>query len=376
MTRLAAFVVRRPWLALGAAAGALVIAAAIVIVSGVIPITASSGHWPVTEWFLHFTMRRSVSTHAKMAPRPPEDLDTMRRVLQGAGHYEVGCRPCHGAPGDIAPQIPRAMTPQPPALPPRVASWTARELFYIVKHGVKFTGMPGWPAPSRDDEVWAVVAFLRRLPSVDARVYQDLVRGGGTSLDELSSAEPAGTPAPAVVAEHCARCHGTSGRGRGQQAFPALAGQRAGYLARALQAFADGRRHSGIMGPIAAGLPASARDEAARYYASLPSGPAFPSDAPFVPSAAFTRGETLARRGDPSRDIPSCVDCHTSRNDRINPAYPKLAGQYGEYLAQQLRLLQSRTRGGSEYVDVMHTFVDRLTDEQIRDAAAYFSAIR
>jgi cytochrome c553 len=58
-----------------------------------------------------------------------------------------------------------------------------------------------------------------------------------------------------------------------------------------------------------------------------------------------------------------------------NPAYPRLSGQYAEYLALQLTLLQSRRRGGSEYVHLMHSFVDRLTPGDIEDTAAFFAGL-
>jgi Cytochrome C oxidase, cbb3-type, subunit III len=69
------------------------------------------------------------------------------------------------------------MTPPPPYLPPRIPKWEPNELFYIVKHGIKFTGMPAWPALDRDDEVWAMVAFLRQFPKLDADEYRRLAQG-------------------------------------------------------------------------------------------------------------------------------------------------------------------------------------------------------
>ena len=90
---------------------------------------------------------------------------------------DFGCRPCHGSPGRQAPRIALAMTPHPPYLPPAIAGWAPDELYYIVKHGVKFTAMPAWPAGRRDDEVWAMVAFLRALPRMDARSYRALAFG-------------------------------------------------------------------------------------------------------------------------------------------------------------------------------------------------------
>ena len=60
----------------------------------------------------------------------------------------------------------------------QVSRWNPEELLYLVKHGIKFTGMPAWTALQRDDEVWAVVAFLRALPGMDADDYARLVLTG------------------------------------------------------------------------------------------------------------------------------------------------------------------------------------------------------
>jgi cytochrome c553 len=298
-------------------------------------------------------------------------------VLRGAGHYELGCRPCHGAPGTGLPAIPSGMTPHPPALSPVIPRWEPEDLFYIVKHGVKMTGMPAWPAQQRDDEVWAMVAFLRTLPELDAHGYERLVRGDITTLAELAPVAPSGTDIepPRVVVEICARCHGLDGTGRGVGAFPRLAGQRERYLANALQAYAREERYSGIMGPIAAALPESAVADVSKYYAGMaaqtgrlqgPGAPVARDD------SVFAQGAAIATRGVASQDIPSCADCHGPAPR--NPAYPILSGQYAEYLVLQLELLQARRRGGSPYVRLMHAFVDRLSAEQIRAVASYYSS--
>jgi cytochrome c553 len=242
------------------AAGGLLIAAL-----GIVPLKASSGHWPITAWFLHFAMRRSVATHTLGLQAP--SLDDPHLVLRGAGHYETGCRPCHGSPDLLPPRITRQMTPAPPYLPPVLSKWEPDELFYIVKHGVKFTGMPAWPAPQRDDEVWAMVAFLRTLPHLKAEEYRRLVDGGNLPTGE--DAPIPGRPGPEkvswAVTASCGRCHGVDGRGRGTGAFPRLAGQRPTHLYATLQAFARGERHSGMMEPIAAGLSLDEMHELALY---------------------------------------------------------------------------------------------------------------
>jgi cytochrome c553 len=367
MKRACGWIGDHPWLALAAAAAAALAAAVVVIGSGVIPIKASSGHWPITAWVLNTAMSRSVATHSLMTvDAAPGDLDSQASVLRGAGHYETGCRSCHGAPGEPLPVIARAMTPRPPALQPIVAGYDAGELFYIVKHGVKFTGMPAWPSQQRDDEVWAMVGFLRRLPRMSSAEYGRLVSGGQSAPPP--DALDGGAAAPPIAVEACARCHGVDGRARGAGAFPRLAGQRLDYLTRAMAAFADGRRHSGIMEPLARRYVGEGLQEALRHYASMP----LSAGVTGLPATVVARGAALAHDGDASREIPSCASCHEA--EPVNDAYPRLRGQDAAYLSRQLRLLQQRRRGGSEFVPLMHNFVDRLTDQDIEDVTTYFAA--
>src|SRR5690606_5943199 len=152
----------------------LLIGGFLLAASGIISLRASSGHFPMPGSSLDVSKERSASTYSMGISVPP--LDHPALVLKGAGHFESGCRPCHGAVSGI-PAVPRAMTPHPPNLPAAVGRWSAAELFYIVKHGIKFTGMPAFPSLEREDEVWAVVAFLLEMPDMSASEYVQLVYG-------------------------------------------------------------------------------------------------------------------------------------------------------------------------------------------------------
>ena len=371
------------WLLHGAATLAAVGATALlVVIAGVIPIRASSGHWPITEWFLKFAMRRSIATHSMVVAAAPERLDDPVLVLRGAAHYEGGCMPCHGAPGEKDPLIPRRMRPLPPPLLPVVAELDREELFYVVKHGLKFTGMPAWPVDGRDDEVWAVVAFLLRLPDLDAESYARLARGEPTPIEAEGDPEPmrdlVPPPSPPLaVKESCARCHGYSGGGRGIGAFPRIDGQRVEYLVGAMRAYAHQARPSGIMGPIAAGLTPVAWRELAEYYAGRDDqrAPRSKALARAADLEAVKRGAAIASRGVPVQGVPSCEDCHGPTAWPRNPAYPELAGQYVEYLELQLQLWKNGARGGSPYAHLMRGFAPKLTDDQIRDVARYYASL-
>jgi cytochrome c553 len=344
---------------------------ALVVLSGIVPIKASSGHWAITAWFLDFAKGRSVATHTLGTTVPRLDQDGLK--LKGATHYHAACRPCHGGPTLEQPSIAKHMTPRPPDLRESVRTLEPAELFYIVKHGIKLTGMPAWPALARDDEVWAMVAFLRVLPGLQPAEYDRLAglvkvsSGEQVPLEDLVGQSPR---AAETVQENCARCHGIDGRGRGAGAFPRLAGQRAAYLSATLGAYARGERHSGIMEPVAASLDAQDRALIAEFYAGLPAGGA---DA-WETSAEIERGRQIASVGVPERLVPPCQECHGPRVTR-NPHYPRLAGQYADYLRLQLSLFRRQARGGTPYHTIMHKIAGQLTEEQVRAVTAYYAAL-
>ena len=364
------FVAKHPWFTAGAATGVAIVGAALLVISGVVPIKASSGHWAITAIMLDFAKIRSVATHSWGITSPPLDDEVL--IVRGAGHYENGCLPCHGGPGRVIPPVIAAMTPTPPELRERLSRWRPEELFSIVKHGIKFTGMPAWPAQRRDDEVWAMVAFLRRLPNLDASAYQRLVYGEASAAGGSPAMVAAGSEPPRAIREVCWRCHGVNGTGRNSGAFPSLAGQRAAYLENSLRAFRDSTRFSGTMEEIAAQLSEGAMREIAIYYERLP---VHSIDATTVDASAAARGRMIATTGLPDRDIPACAECHGPTALPKNPSYPKLAGQHVRYLTSQLTLLKERRRGGSPHVNLMHVFIDRLRLNEISDVAQYYSAL-
>jgi len=311
------------WAAVGLTGGGLAaaIVALVVILSGAFDIAATSGHSAPVAFLLHFTMKRSVA--ARAPDLTPPDLDDPALILRGATHYATGCAPCHGGPGELASPIAQRMTPVPPGLYDAARDFTPDELFWIVKHGVKMTAMPAWPAQGRDDEIWAMVAFLRHLPAQKTADYAKLtgLAGGPGFLDggiERAADPHRFDPAP------CSRCHGADGTGRAG-AFPRLAGLSQAYLANALRAFRDGSRPSGFMQPIAAGLTDEQIAAAANYFSGLPAVPVAATAPPFAAAE-------------------KCLSCHTPRSATRQPGVPDLAGQPSGYLATQLKLLASGER--------------------------------
>ncbi len=359
---------KRCWLCFLKIASGLLLLAGLLITSGVLPFTASSGHLPITAWALEFAMERSVSTHSLGTVVPP--LDDQALILRGAGHYEQGCAWCHGRPGQTPGRIPMHMTPHAPDLAEEVNKWQASELFYIVGHGVKFTAMPGWPDDRRRDEAWSVVAFLQTYPQTSSTDYDRL---SGRSEIQLAR-DRADESVPEIVITRCIACHGLDGQGRG--AFPKLAGQSARYLADSIEAYQAAARNSGIMGPAVEWLSDSEIQQAAKYYADLSSSLRKPT----VPitstgTARISLGREIAQQGLVKQKVGACVQCHGDPGGQsVSPDYPVLAGQRADYLLQQLHLFRQKVRGGTSRQRIMTDMAELLTDEQIEAVANYYAS--
>ncbi|WGF87452.1 c-type cytochrome [Marinivivus vitaminiproducens] len=333
--------------------------------SGLFNVAASVPHFAVTNWFLHWVMQNSVWTYSVGTEVP--DLSDPAMLYPGAGHYESGCASCHGAPGQAQSPVVAGMSPPPPYFPEAMDDWSEAELAWIVQHGVKFSGMPPWPAHAeRADEVWPVVAFLRELPGMSPERYRDLAFGPAADQALRADLDPG---FQATLAD-CARCHEADGSGRG--AFvPIIAGQKEGYLKATLRAYADGTRHSGMMQPAANDAGAEMRDRLAAHYASQPP---VRTDAPVAADeASLERGRTLAERGRPQDGIPPCLSCHAPTAGR-DPAFPILDGQHARYLEQQLHLFHDGARGGTPYAHLMTGVTRRMTPEDMAGVAAYFAS--
>jgi cytochrome c553 len=173
--------------------------------------------------------------------------------------------------------------------------------------------------------------------------------------------------AQAVTA--CARCHGAEDQGPVSRYVPLLHGQRADYLLGSMQAYAAGRRGSGIMQPVASDLPSDATRRVVEYYAALapPQRQQEEADA-----GAVARGATLAAEGAPARQVPPCLPCH---GDTALPAYPRLAGQSAAYAAGQLRLWKDGFTRGTPGDSIMAVIARRMSPQEVEDAAAYFESL-
>lgn len=143
--------------------------------SGSYNIAADEPHWALTTWALAGIRDRSVEVRSKNLEVP--DLQDTGLVAMGAGHYAEMCADCHRVPGATESEIRRGLYPRPPDLT-RFAPDPA-EAFWVIKHGIKMSAMPAWGVTHDDAAVWAIVAFLQRLPTLDADAYAALTEASG-----------------------------------------------------------------------------------------------------------------------------------------------------------------------------------------------------
>lgn len=159
-----------------AALGGLALAAAAFLHAGIYNVAADDPHLPVTHAMLE-TLRDASIARRAAALEVPADLMDPARVLQGAGNYDAMCVQCHLAPGMASTELSRGLYPAPPDLTRERVG--AAEAFWVIRHGIKGSGMPAWSGSMDDAYVWNMAAFLQRLPTLDAAAYRAMVASSG-----------------------------------------------------------------------------------------------------------------------------------------------------------------------------------------------------
>jgi predicted CXXCH cytochrome family protein len=109
-------------------------------------------------------LRQSVPAEARNAVSPLGDNPDPAAIAAGAELYRQKCEVCHGYDGAGRTEMGAGQYPRPPALRPTTAELSDGEIFYHIRNGIRNTGMPAWDMP--DNQVWQLVAHIRRLPEV------------------------------------------------------------------------------------------------------------------------------------------------------------------------------------------------------------------
>ena len=143
--------------------------------SGLYDISAAEPHWDATESLIETLRDRSITVHSKGIQTP--DLDDPEYLMAAAGHYHGMCRLCHGAPGAHTNEFARGLYPSPPDFTTGAVQDTrsSAEIYWIVKNGIKMTGMPAFGPTHDETELWGLVAFTRELNEMSAEAYARVI---------------------------------------------------------------------------------------------------------------------------------------------------------------------------------------------------------
>ena len=159
--------------------------------SGFYDVSASQPENGALGWLLTTTRQHSIDRRAEAIRVPP--LDDPKLVQEGFQHYREMCTGCHLAPGMDSSEIREGLNPQPPILAQAVPHSSPARLFWVIKHGVKMTGMPAWGASHSDEMIWAMVAFLEQLPAMTPAQYRAMDKQFPAGPDEDSPPAEHGT---------------------------------------------------------------------------------------------------------------------------------------------------------------------------------------
>lgn len=141
--------------------------------SGVYSIGADVPHYRLTYWVIETLRDRSIAAASEDLSVP--DLDDPALILRGAVDYNDMCTACHLRPGAGESALSLGLYPAPPNLSkPQGGDNNPRRQFWVIKHGIKASGMPAWGKTHADNSIWAMVAFIQKLPEMSAPQYDIL----------------------------------------------------------------------------------------------------------------------------------------------------------------------------------------------------------
>ena len=149
------------------------------VYSGVYDIAATDQHTAPVFWLLKTTMRQAVRHQARDIDPPP--LDDPALIAQGRALFVANCSRCHGAPGVAPEPFALGFRPAPANLANTGIEWKPAQLYWTIKHGMKLTAMPAWEYRLPDRDLWAIVAYIQRLPYESPRAFREALRASAVA---------------------------------------------------------------------------------------------------------------------------------------------------------------------------------------------------
>lgn len=203
---------------------------------GVYNVSALKQHTPPVYWIIEKALRHSIHQRAQHIKVPDLSRPDWQRV--GLGLYEQHCRRCHGAPGVGADGFALGMNPLPVAIVETARKRPPEDIFWVIKNGVRMTGMPAWKYRLSEEEMWQVTAFVMLAPTLTTWEYDAMAEAVAAETGAPSGFPPTGlarlgpegpdlvTKGREAIRQYgCARCHRIPGiTGANTDVGPPLAG--------------------------------------------------------------------------------------------------------------------------------------------------------
>src|SRR5262245_1738979 len=205
-----------------------------------------------------------------------------------------------------------------------------------------------------------------------------MMRACGLAVGLMLAAAPAlgqdAAKAQGIAAQVCAACHAADGNSIGP-ANPKIAGQHPEYLGKQL---ADFKAQSGkkpvrdnpVMTSMVANLSDADMKNLAAYFAGQKLKPASAADKDLAAA-----GQRVWRGGNAQTGVPACAGCHGPTGAGIPAQYPRVAGQYSEYIAAQLKAFKDGARANDPN-GMMRAVASRMSDREIKAVAEYAAGLR
>jgi mono/diheme cytochrome c family protein len=142
-----------------------------------------AGFWPAaatsrpSSWESRLALRALQASVERAAPPQPNPITASEEnLLAGMKTFKNGCAGCHGDANQPSPWGTTSFYPRVPQFAQQPPRLTAPQMFWIVKHGVRYTGMAAWDGLLSDDEIWKLVTFLSQLDHLPPRVAEEFHR--------------------------------------------------------------------------------------------------------------------------------------------------------------------------------------------------------
>ena len=189
-----------------------------------------------------------------------------------------------------------------------------------------------------------------------------------------SAAKPDAAKGQSIAAQVCAACHAADGNSPAA-ANPKLAGQFYDYLHKQLanfkpQAGKKAARDNAVMAGMVANLSAADMQNVAAYYASQKLKPAAAKDKDLA-----ALGQKIYRGGNAASGVAACAGCHGPSGAGIPVQYPRISGQFAEYVEAQLKAFRAGTRTNDPN-GMMRGVAVRMSDREIQAVAEYVAGLR